>query len=320
MKSQQYTIGIDLGGTNTEYALVDKSGNILRQGKFPTVTPTIEEWADTLAKHIKNITSEGEGNINIDGIGIGAPCANTETGTIEGATDLPWQSPIPLRELIEERTGLPVTVGNDANAAAIGEMAYGSARGLRNFIVLTLGTGVGSGIVCDGHLLTGARGFAGELGHVTFPFAADRDCGCGRKGCLQTIASAKGILETARRLLSESDQPSLLRNIDTDSLSAKTIAEAANKGDLLANEIFEFTGNCIGKACAEFAAFTDPDAIIFFGGVSQAGELLLHSIRESFKEHALFLYRDRVEFTTSGLPDAKAALLGAAALPYLHDK
>lgn len=311
------TVGVDLGGTNTVYAVVDKTGHILASESFPTATSTVEVWADRLADGISamiaNLGLEGD----IMGIGIGAPCANAVTGCIEAATDLPWPSPIPLANMMQSRLGLPVTISNDANAAAIGEMAYGAAAGLKNFIVLTLGTGVGSGIVCDGHLLTGARGFAGELGHVSFPFAAGRRCGCGREGCLQTVASAKGVVETAKRMMSESDLPSMMREIPVEELTAKRISEFANAGDILALAVYRFTGECLGRAAAEFAAFSDPEAIILFGGVSKAGDLLLKPMRETFFENTLHLYRDRVRFMVSAMRDADAAILGAASLPMI---
>lgn len=313
-----FTIGVDLGGTTTSFAIVDSVGHIIAKDMIPTPTPTVEEWADHLAEGISILIEEADLMGQIEGIGIGAPCANATTGCIEAATDLPWKSPIPLANMMEGRLGLRTIVTNDANAAAIGEMTYGSAVGLKNFIVLTLGTGVGSGIVCDGHLLSGTRGFAGELGHVTFPFAADRQCACGRKGCLQTVASAKGIRETTRRFLENSDEPSIMRSIPMEELSPKVVEQAAKSGDKIANEIYEFTGRCLGMAAAEFAAMTDPEAIILFGGVSKAGDLLLKPMRESFRPAALHLYRDRVRFSVSGLSDADAAILGAASLPYLH--
>lgn len=310
-----YTVGVDLGGTNTVYAVVDKIGHILAQDSFPTATPSIEAWADRLATGISSMIASLGLDGDIIGVGIGAPCANAITGCIEAATDLPWPSPIPLANMMESRLGLPVTISNDANAAAIGEMAFGAAAGLKNFIVLTLGTGVGSGIVCDGHLLTGARGFAGELGHVSFPFASGRMCGCGREGCLQTVASAKGVVETARRMMVDSDIPSILREIPADRLTAKTICELANAGDILSLAVYRFTGECLGRAAAEFAAFSDPEAIILFGGVSKAGDLLLNPMREAFLENTLHLYRDRVRFMVSAMRDADAAILGAASLP-----
>lgn len=313
-----FTIGVDLGGTTTSFAIVDSKGNIIAKDLISTRTPSVEVWADNLSSGIKNIIESSGIGENIKGVGIGAPCANAVTGYIEAATDLPWKSPIPLARMIEERLGLPTIITNDANAAAIGEMAYGSAVGLKNFIVLTLGTGVGSGIVCDGHLLTGTRGFAGELGHMTFSFAADRNCACGRKGCLQTVASAKGILETTRRFLQESDRPSSLRDIPEDELSPLAVQQAARSGDKIAQEIYDFTGRCLGMAAAEFASITDPEAIILFGGVSKAGDLLLNPMKEAFDKSVLHLYRDTVKLTVSGLCDADAAILGAASLPYLN--
>lgn len=311
-----YSIGVDLGGTNTVYALVDTNGNILRCDSFPTSTPTIEEWADKLTDGISKISANIKPG-NIAGIGIGAPCANAVTGCIEAATDLPWPSPIPLAVMIQARTGMKTVISNDANAAAIGEMTYGAAKGMTNFIVLTLGTGVGAGVVVDGHLLTGRSGFAGELGHVTFPFAADRLCGCGRHGCLQTVASAKGVVKTAKDMLANSDCDSTLRNLADAELTAKAVSEAANSGDKLAKEVYEFTGKCLGAAAAEFAALSDPEAIILFGGVSKAGDLLLIPMKKEFDKKALHLYKNRVRFLCSTLKDADAAILGAASLPML---
>lgn len=312
-----FTIGVDLGGTNTVLAIVDSVGHILTNDYFPTATSSIEEWADILAMKANAMIQESRLEDQIIGIGIGAPCANAITGSIEAATDLPWPSPIPLGTMVQARLKLPTTVTNDANAAAIGEMMYGAAAGMKNFIVLTLGTGVGAGIVCDGHLLSGTRGFAGELGHVTFPFAEGRPCGCGRTGCLQTVASAKGILTTTNHLLDISSEPSSLRGVPRERLTAKLVCEAARKGDKIANEVYEYTGRCLGKAAAEFASFTDPEAIILFGGVANASDLLLVPMMESFRENALHLYRDRVRFLISGLKGADAAVLGAASLPHL---
>ncbi|MDE6144596.1 MAG: ROK family protein [Muribaculaceae bacterium] len=310
-----FTIGVDLGGTNTAYALVDSVGHILEKGSIPTRTKSVEEWADSLAENISLIIDKQKLDGMVEGIGIGAPCANAITGCIEAATNLPWPSPIPLVNMMESRLGIRTVISNDANAAAIGEMTYGAAAGIMNFIVITLGTSVGGGIVCDGHLLSGTRGFAGELGHVTFPFAADRKCSCGRMGCLHTIASADGIRETTRRFLSESERPSILRDIPKGEMTPKKVEQAAKKGDRIAQEIYRFTGECLGKAAAEFAAISDPEAIFLFGGVAKAGELLLAPMREAFMESALFLYKDRVRFLPSKLDDADAAILGAASLP-----
>ncbi len=312
-----FTVGVDLGGTNTVFAIVDKTGYIIDKDSFPTKTPSVDVWADQLADGINQMIDRHSLQGEIVGIGIGAPSANATTGSIEGATNLPWAPPIPVTNLMEARLGLPVKINNDANAAAIGEKAYGVAAGMNNFIVLTLGTGVGGGVVCNGHLLSGARGFAGELGHVTFPFAADRMCGCGRKGCLETVASARGIVETAKRMMAESDRPSKLRDVKEEELTSKAICEAAMQGDELAKDVFDFTGECLGKAAAEFAAFTDPEAIILFGGVAKAGNLLIEPMREAFGKQTLHLYRDRVRFMISALEGANAALIGAASLPLL---
>ena len=312
-----FTIGVDLGGTNTVFAIVDKTGYIIDKESFPTKTPSIEAWADMLAEGIEAMIARCSLQGKIEGVGIGAPSANASTGSIEGATNLPWAPPIPLTNLMEARLSMPVKINNDANAAAIGEKAYGVAAGMNDFIVLTLGTGVGAGVVCNGHLLSGARGFAGELGHVSFPFAKGRMCGCGREGCLETVASARGVVDTARRLMSDSARESSLRSLDDAELTSKSIYDAAMAGDELSQEVFAFTGECLGKAAAEFAAFTDPEAIILFGGVAKAGDLLIGPMRDAFMKSSLHLYRDRVRFLISALEGANAALIGAASLPLL---
>lgn len=311
------SIGIDLGGTNTSVGLVNRDGTVIEQITFNTATPDPNQWVDRIIDNINSMLSKHKAEDKIAGIGIGAPCANILTGSIEAATDLPWPSPIPLVEMVRSKTRYPVKITNDANAAAIGEMIYGEAKHLKNFIVLTLGTGVGAGVVVDGHLLSGKNGFAGELGHVTFPFAVGRRCGCGREGCLQTIASAKGIIATTKKFLEEKTSDSLLRNIPVDDLTSKKVAEAALIGDSIAKDVFEFTGNCLGKAIAEFAAFTDPEKIILFGGVSKAGDLLLKPLRRSFSENVLHLYKN-TDIVVSSIPESQAAVLGAAALPFTN--
>lgn len=310
----EYTVGVDLGGTNTVYALVDELGFIIEKDSFPTMTPSAEAWADMLAAGISDMVVRHNLVGRISGIGVGAPSANATSGAIEGATNLPWPPPIPLVELIESRLALPVRINNDANAAALGERSFGVAVGLDNFIVLTLGTGVGGGVVCNGNLLCGARGFATEFGHVRFPFAAGRKCGCGRDGCLETVASARGVVETACRLMDECDTMSTLRSLDRGRMTAKDVYEAAVAGDAIAARVFDFTGHCLGIAAAEFAAFSDPEAVILFGGVAKAGRLLTEPMAEAFEKHVLHLYRGRVKILTSSLSDADAALLGAASL------
>ena len=307
-----------MGGTNTHIALVDPAGKIIDRRHLPTNGwPTAADFVAEAATLISDITNSNR-HCKVAGIGIGAPCANADTGTIEGATNLPWPSPIPLAQMMRQATGLPVAIENDANAAAMGEMAYGAARGCRNFIMLTLGTGVGAGVICDGHLLAGSRGFAGELGHITFPFASDRKCACGRNGCLQTVASASGVVATALRMLESDGATSTLSSVDASELTAHDVYTHALAGDPLAASVFDFTGRCLGQACAEFAAFTDPEAIILFGGVAQAGDMLIGPMKKALEANVLHLYRQRIQIMLSALPESDAALLGAASLPLMR--
>lgn len=325
----KYTVGIDIGGTNTQLAVVDSEGGIVGRGKFSTRDYIdINDFVARLRTEIVRLIEEtGVGEVDgtsghvhsednrVKGIGIGAPCVNYKTRCIENPAELPWKGIVPLADMLETLTGLPVWISNDANAAAIGEMIYGSARGLENFIEITLGTGVGSGMVVDGRVLNGAHGFAGELGHVTFPFAADRYCGCGRYGCLETCCSAGGVVETARRMMEDSDIPSELREIPGDQLTAKKIGDAFLEGDKLAASVFRFTEEALGKAFAEFCAYSDPEAIILFGGVADPRELNAGHIKEVMDEHMLYLYRDtKILFST--LRGSDAAILGAASLPW----
>lgn len=311
---KRYVIGVDMGGTNTVYGLVNRRGEISARGTIPTGGfATAAEFAAALGAGIRKLVAENDAENMVVGIGIGAPCANYTTGEIEAATDLPWPSPIPLARMVSDAAGIPVKISNDANAAAIGEMSYGTARGMRDFIVITLGTGVGSGIVCGGQMLNGHRGFGGELGHVKAWRIEDRECGCGRHDCIQTYCSAKGIVTTARKLLEE-DRPSVLQIEGEKNLTSKSIADAANAGDSLAQEVFRITGEVLGEACAHFAAFSDPEAIILFGGVAKAGELLLAPMREAFDRNVLHLYRGHVKLLVSELSESDAALLGASAL------
>lgn len=311
---KKYVIGVDMGGTNTVYGLVNRRGEILVHDSFPTKSePTAAAFAQRLGRNILEMIKRNDAEGSVIGIGVGAPCANYFTGEIEAATDLPWPSPIPLGKMLGEETGLPVKITNDANAAAIGEMSYGAARGMRDFIVITLGTGVGSGIVCNGQILNGHRSFGGELGHVKAWHQEHRSCACGREDCLQTYCSAKGVVTTAKKMLSEHPE-SKMNELPEEELTSKNIAIMAEGGDATAKEVFRTTGEILGEACAHFAAFSDPEAIILFGGVSKAGELITAPLREAFRINTLHLYRDHVKILTSELAEADAALLGASAL------
>ena len=313
---EQYALAIDLGGTNTEVAIVSDRGETLARTRVLTrgykdIDSFIEAVAQRAGELIEATGTAGQ----IVGAGIGAPCLNAATGCIEAATDLPWPSPVPLRELLTKALGMRVEAVNDANAAAAGEARYGAVKGMKNFVMLTLGTGVGGGVMCDGHLISVRSGFAAELGHVIVNNGEGRMCGCGRRDCLQTYGSASGVVTTARRLLEERpEQPSMLREMDMEALTAADVSEAADCGDALALEVWRRTGQRLGEACASFAAFTDPEAFVFFGGVARAFPHFAEALRESFNRNALHLYSGRVQMLASTLESADAALLGAAAL------
>ena len=249
-------------------------------------------------------------------MGIGAPCGNYYKGTIENAANLVWAKGIvPLADMFAEKLGIQVAITNDANAAAMGEMKYGAAVGMKNFVELTLGTGVGSGIVANGQLIYGCDGFAGELGHMVVD-PDGRPCGCGRKGCLETYCSATGVVRTTLAMLETSTGATELRNIPREEITSYAVYKAAMAGDALAQEVFRQTGTRIGKACAEIATFLSPEAFIFFGGLAQAGDLLFWPIEEAYNEHVLSLYKGKAKFLMSGLDGAKAAILGAAAMAF----
>ncbi len=313
--STNYVIGIDLGGTNTVIGLVDVKGNIVAKDSVKTQAYTeIEDYTDAVSNVIKKLIQENGCEGKVEGVGIGAPMANYYTGEIVNAANLPWKGIVPLGWLIEKKTGLTTKVTNDANAAAIGEMKYGVAQGMNDFIVITLGTGVGSGVVAGGQLIYGHDGFAGELGHVTAPVLEGRSCGCGRVDCLETYASATGIVRTARIWLETRSDASVLRSIESEKLTSKMLYDAAIQGDALAKEIFEFTGEVLGEAFCNFIAFSAPEAIILFGGLANADELLLEPIRRKMNEDVVFLWKDKVKVLKSSLPGADAAVLGASAL------
>jgi glucokinase len=267
-----------------------------------------------LAKAIRKI-AEQEGGIElIRGIGIGAPNGNYYRGTIEFAPNLKWKGIIPLAELVTKATGVPAALTNDANAAAVGEMTYGVARGMKDFIMITLGTGVGSGIVVSGNVVYGHDGFAGELGHTIQVRENGRQCGCGRSGCLETYTSAVGVARTAREILETTDRETVLRNMPWDKITSKDVAEAAEAGDAVAIDIFNFTGAILGAALANFVAFSAPEAIVLFGGLTRAGDLLLRPVEEAMERNLLQLWKGKVKLLVSELKESDAAILGASAL------
>ena len=249
-------------------------------------------------------------------MGIGAPNGNYYTGTIEFAPNLSWghSGIVPLADLFSKKLNIPVALTNDANAAAIGEMTYGVARGMKNFIMITLGTGVGSGIVVNGQLVYGSDGFAGELGHTIIRRENGRSCGCGRDGCLEAYCSATGVARTAREFLQTTEEPSILREINPEDITSLDVSIAAGKGDKLAQRVYEFTGELLGEACADFAAFSSPEAFIFFGGLTKAGDLLMNPLKESYDKHVLNIFRGKAKFLVSGLDGSSAAVLGASAV------
>ena len=312
-----YVIGLDLGGTNSVFGIVDSRGDIKATTAIKTQGyDTVEDYVDASVKALQPIIEEVGGIEKIKAMGIGAPNANYYKGTIEFAPNLSWghDGIVPLADMFKERLGVPVAMTNDANAAAIGEMTYGVARGMKNFIVLTLGTGVGSGIVINGQLVYGCDGFAGELGHVIMRRENGRSCGCGRTGCLEAYCSATGVARTAREFLQTSDESSLLRDMDPADITSLDVSIAAGKGDKLALRVYEFTGEMLGEACADFAAFSSPEAFIFFGGLTKAGDLIMEPIKRSYDEHVLQIFRGKAKFLISGLDGSTAAVLGASAI------
>jgi len=313
-----FVIGLDLGGTNSVFGVVDQRGQVLATTSIKTQSyKTVEDFVDASIEVLKPIIAKVGGIGQFKAMGIGAPNGNFYRGTIEYAANLVWahDSVVPLAEMFSERLGIPVGLTNDANAAAIGEMQYGVARGMKNFIMITLGTGVGSGIVVNGQMVYGSDGFAGELGHITMERGEEgRSCGCGRKGCLEAYCSATGVTRTAREFLQKTNEPSLLRELDHDVITSLDVSIAAGKGDKMALDIFAFTGDMLGTACADFAAFTSPEAFVFFGGLTKAGDLLMDPIKEAYAKYVLPIYKDNVKFLVSSLDDAAAAVLGASAI------
>lgn len=313
--SKPYVVGIDIGGTNTVFGIVDARGVVIASTSIKTAKHNkIEDYIDELHSELTKLLEANDAVDKVHGIGIGAPNANYFTGTIEDGVNLPWPTPIPLAQLVSVKFGIPVAITNDANAAAIGEMTYGVARGLKDFIMITLGTGVGSGIVINGQLVYGHDGFAGELGHVIVKRNNGRLCGCGRTGCLEAYCSATGVARTAREFLEIRNEPSLLRNMPTEDITSKDVYDAAMAGDKLAKDVFEYTGDILGAALADFTTFSAPEAFVLFGGLAKSGELLMKPLRNSMEKNMMPLWKGKVKLLLSELKEADAAVLGASAL------
>lgn len=315
--NKPYVIGMDMGGTNTVFGIVDARGNVISKAAVKTgihqdINLYIQDIYDELIKLIDNA-----GGVSlIKGIGVGAPNGNYYTGNIEFAPNLNWKGIIPFSQLMKDKFGIPAVLTNDANAAAIGEMTYGAARGMKNFIMITLGTGVGSGIVIDGKLVYGHDGFAGELGHTCSVRNNGRQCACGKTGCLETYASANGVARTAREILETRKDDSLLRNIPVEAITSKDVHDAALQGDVVALEIFEFTGKILGEALSDFVAFSAPEAIVLFGGLTKSGDYIMKPIVEHMEKNLLAIWKGKIKVLFSDLKEADAAVLGASALAW----
>ncbi|HVU96210.1 MAG TPA: ROK family protein [Puia sp.] len=308
-------IGIDIGGTGTKFGIVDRNGNVLFSSEISTRGHSeVEGFIDELYNHVAPLIDKAGGTGRIRGIGVGAPNGNYYSGTVEYAPNLPWRGIIPLAKLIQNKFQLPATLTNDANAAAIGEMMYGAAKGMKDFIMITLGTGVGSGIVANGKLIYGHDGFAGELGHTTVIPGGRYHEGTGKKGSLESYASATGVKLTAIEMLEKSDEFSLLRNTPKERLDSRVVYDAAIQGDKLAKDIFDFTGSILGMALANFVMFSSPEAIILFGGLTKAGDLILKPTREHMEENLIQVFQNKVKILVSHLKESDAAILGASAL------
>ncbi|MEZ5034576.1 MAG: ROK family protein [Chitinophagaceae bacterium] len=312
-----FAIGIDIGGTNTKFGIVNREGTILVQDSMLTNhDDDINTYIENLYEHLLPLINKQGGIANIAGIGVGAPNGNYYTGTIEYAANLSWQGIVPFAKLASEKFGLPVQLTNDANAAAMGEMIYGCAKDMEDFIMITLGTGVGSGIVINGQIVLGHDGFAGELGHTIIRHNGRMHKGTGIRGSLECYASATGVAETAIAMLAENPQTdSLLRQVkDEKLLTSKTVYDAAVQGDTIALKIFEYTGKILGEALANFVMFSSPEAIVLFGGLTKAGNLLLTPAQKAMEANLVQCFKNKVKILFSELPEADAAILGASAL------
>lgn len=314
--TKSYVVGVDVGGTNTVFGIVDARGTIVAVNSLKTQEygDNAEAFVNHLAEKISLLIEENSLKESVRSVGIGAPNGNYYTGTIDFASNLSWKKTLPIVEMLSTRLQLPTILTNDAKAAAIGEMMYGVAKGLKNFIMITLGTGVGSGIVVNEKILYGSDSLAGELGHFIVR-RNGRKCGCGRNGCLETYCSASGIVRTAHEFLDARSEPTLLRNIEREKLTSKDIFEAASRGDVTAIDIFNFTGKILGETLADFVTFSSPEAFVLFGGLAAAGDLLMNPLKGAFYANLLKVYTPP-KLLFSSLPAADSAILGAAAIAW----
>lgn len=312
---KQYVLGLDMGGTNSVLGLVNKEGQVVASASIKTQSyPDITDYINALYDAAQPLIQKAGGADAIRGIGAGVPNGNYYTGMIDGAMNLPWPV-VPFAKLMSERFGIPCKLTNDANAAAQGEMTYGAARGMKNFIMITLGTGVGSGIVIDGKVVYGHDGFAGELGHTTAVRGENaRPCNCGKKGCLEAYCSATGVARTAKEIVSATDRPTQLRELDIDHITSYDVYKAAEAGDEVAKQIFDYTGTLLGQQIADFVAFSAPEAIFLFGGLTKSGHWILDPVVKALNENVLKLWRNKVKVLFSSLAEADAAVLGASSL------
>jgi glucokinase len=310
-----FVVGVDIGGTGTKFGIVDNVGNVLFASEISTKKhEQVHTFIDELHQELSVLIEKVGGVGRIKGIGVGAPNGNVYTGNIEYAPNLPWKGIIPLARMLQDKFKIPVRLTNDANAAAVGEMMYGAAQGMKDFIMITLGTGVGSGIVANGQLIYGHDGFAGELGHTTIIPDGRLHPGTGKKGSLESYASATGVAQSAIEILENTDRPSLLRDIPKGELNSKAVFEAATKGDEVAKDVFAFTGKVLGMALANFVMFSSPEAIILFGGLTKAGDLILKPTREHLEANVIEIFQNKVKILISHLKESDAAILGASAL------
>jgi len=316
--NKPYVLGLDMGGTNSVLGIVDARGHVIARTSIRTQQyADIHDYVQALYDEAIKVILPVGGMEMVRGIGIGAPNGCYYTGNIEYAPNLPWKGVVPLSKLMSEKFGIPCTVTNDANAAAMGEMMYGVARGMKNFIMVTLGTGVGGGVIVDGKMLYGHDGFAGELGHTKIDHSDNaRLCGCGQKGCIEAYASATGVARTAKEIISSTNEPTLLRQLDIDQITSYDVFKAAEAGDAVAKRIFDYTGTLLGRKLADFVAFSAPEAIVLFGGLTKSGHWIKDPVVKALNDTVLPIWKDKVQVLFSDLKEADAAILGAAALAW----